>query len=272
VCIPICHTGDPEGHAALVYINRSGIWVDSHGSNMIIIDKGANLETDWETVYAANRDALDRASLFLFQSELEADKLRTIVKKASECPGTVLWNPAPYMGGLSDLLPHCDIVAPNENEFVQLYNESQAGVSPPLTVDVIVSCTAEEMHKYCSVLGVRTVIVTLGKHGCHVSVFPKDTEGAEASNLYTRVPALSGVTAVDTTGAGDAFIGGFAACFVETASSDASSDTAWYERVVEAARFGCVTAGLQVQLPGTAQAMPTRHRIEAERERQRQME
>ena len=65
------------------------------------------------------------------------------------------------------------------------------------------------------------------------------------------VPAFKVPRVVDTTGAGDAFNGGFAVALAEG------------KPAAEAVRFGCATAGLSVQKPGTAPSMPTRAEIEA---------
>ena len=65
------------------------------------------------------------------------------------------------------------------------------------------------------------------------------------------VPAFKVAKVVETTGAGDAFNGGFAVALAEGQSP------------VDAIRFGCATAGLSVQKPGTAPSMPTRAEIEA---------
>jgi ribokinase len=65
------------------------------------------------------------------------------------------------------------------------------------------------------------------------------------------VPAFKVAKVVDTTGAGDAFNGGFAVALAEGMSP------------VDAVRFGCATAALSVQKPGTAPSMPARAEIEA---------
>ncbi|MBC7143639.1 MAG: ribokinase, partial [Rhodobacteraceae bacterium] len=56
---------------------------------------------------------------------------------------------------------------------------------------------------------------------------------------------------VETTGAGDAFNGGFAAALARGAGP------------IEAVRFGCATAGISVTRPGTAPSMPSRAEVEA---------
>ena len=62
---------------------------------------------------------------------------------------------------------------------------------------------------------------------------------------------MSAGAVVETTGAGDAFNGGFATALSEGADP------------VDAVRFGCATAGISVTRPGTAPSMPTRDEIEA---------
>jgi len=85
------------------------------------------------------------------------------------------------------------------------------------------------------------VIVTLGRRGCFVSL------SARAEHL----PAHA-VKVVDSTGAGDAFVGGFAAGLVKFDGDP-----------LAAARFGTVVAALSVTRPGTAPSMPTKKAIGA---------
>jgi ribokinase len=66
-----------------------------------------------------------------------------------------------------------------------------------------------------------------------------------------HVPVISAGPVVETTGAGDAFNGGFAVALSEG------------REVIEAIRFGCATAGISVTRKGTAPAMPARAEIEA---------
>ena len=66
-----------------------------------------------------------------------------------------------------------------------------------------------------------------------------------------HVPVISAGKVLDTTGAGDAFNGGFAVALTEGRD------------VVDAIRFGCATAGISVTRAGTAPAMPSRAEIDA---------
>jgi ribokinase len=89
--------------------------------------------------------------------------------------------------------------------------------------------------------GARCALITLGDRG---ALF----HSRERSVL---VPAIDVGKVIDTTGAGDAFVGGFA-----TALADGLDPVA-------ATRFGCATAGISVTRRGTAPAMPARAEIEA---------
>jgi len=84
------------------------------------------------------------------------------------------------------------------------------------------------------------VIVTLGAQGALVCVEGEDAQLVEAFNAGS---------VLETTGAGDAFCGGFAAALSEGRT------------VLEAARFGCATAGISVTRAGTAPSMPRREEI-----------
>jgi ribokinase len=119
-------------------------------------------------------------------------------------------------------------------------NESEAALLTGLSVES--AAQAESAARVLLGRGARCVIVTLGAQGALVCV-----EGAEAElvSVFNVGPVL------ETTGAGDAFCGGFAAALSEGRT------------VLEAARFGCATAGISVTRAGTAPSMPRRAEIEA---------
>jgi ribokinase len=99
----------------------------------------------------------------------------------------------------------------------------------------------DELHRLCRALGVPTVIVTLGRRGCFVSL---------ADDSFEIIPGHTGLKVVDTTGAGDAFVGGFAAGFVRFRGD-----------MVAAARHGNAVAALSVTRFGTAPSMPSEAEI-----------
>ncbi len=72
----------------------------------------------------------------------------------------------------------------------------------------------------------------------------------KSERLREFVPAFSVAKVVETTGAGDAFAGGFAVALAEGKS------------IVEATRYGCAVAGISVTRPGTAPSMPYRDEVD----------
>ena len=124
----------------------------------------------------------------------------------------------------------CDYVTPNETEAATL-----TGLKVETEADALLA--AKDFVRR----GARNALITLGEKGALL-------HGAVGTFM---VPAFKIPKVVDTTGAGDAFNGGFAVALAEGMSPEA------------AVRFGCATAGLSVQKPGTAPSMPSRAEIEA---------
>ena len=137
-------------------------------------------------------------------------------------------------------LADVDILIPNETEFCTL-----SGLLNLAELDekTLAALPDQDLHGLCRRFGVATVIVTLGARGCLVS----RTEG------HAFVPALTGIKVVDTTGAGDAFVGAFATALAELGP----------DKIEQAARFANAGAALSVTKHGTAPAMPQRAEINA---------
>ncbi len=144
------------------------------------------------------------------------------------------------------LLADVEILAPNETEFctlVKLLPQTRNAAGEAFDERKLESLADEDLHTLCRLLGVPTVIVTLGARGCFVS----RQEG------HALIPAMKGIVAMDTTGAGDAFVGAFAAALAELGSAE----------IEQAARFANAGAALSVTRAGTAPAMPRRGEIDA---------
>ncbi len=160
----------------------------------------------------------------------------------------MILNPAPMRADFDPaLLDDIDILIPNETEFAALVNllpgtREVAGNGLPFTEGDLAALGEGDLHNLCRRFGVGTLIVTLGSRGCFIS----RPEG------HCLVAAMKGIHAVDTTGAGDAFVGAFATALAELG----------IDRVEEAARFANAAAGISVTRPGTAPAMPSRGEIE----------
>jgi ribokinase len=222
-------SGTPTGTA--------GISINGAGENTIIIAGGANDALSAEDL---DREWLSSASLVGGQLESAPDATLEAFRLARAGGATTLFNPAPMRDVLDPaLLSVTDILILNESEFAELLKLQRVAEIDPATVSEL---SAERLRDLADGFGVPTVILTLGGRGGFLRT-------AARAEFF---PALSGVEVVDTTGAGDAFIGGFAAGWLR---SKGSLDVAL--------RWGSTTAGLSVTKPGTARAMPTQAEIEA---------
>jgi ribokinase len=200
------------------------------GENAIIVVPGACFTLAPKDVEAAG-GAIRAAGVLLTQLELPLETVECGLRVAREAGVLTILNPAPAQTLSDGMLGLADFLIPNESEAALLTGlpvESQA--------------QAEEAARVLLGRGARCVIVTLGAQGALVCV-----EGAEA----VMVGAFNAGPVLETTGAGDAFCGGFAAALSEG------------QTVLEAARFGCATAGISVTRAGTAPSMPRRSEIEA---------
>jgi ribokinase len=158
------------------------IWVDGKGENRIIIIPGANHEIELAKAVVAI-DSIKDLTVVVAQCEIKQEVTVAAFKAAKERGCTTILNPAPYQEISAELLALCDWIIPNETEFRELHGEL------PTSDDVLRSFRSG-----------KNSIVTLGSQGA-VYISP--------DGRLTKVPAPK-VTAVDTTGAGDAFVGTFA--------------------------------------------------------------
>lgn len=172
------------------------IWVDVQGQNRISIVPGANFAL-------TPQDAIDQVSklkdvsVLIAQCEIPQEVTLAAFRTAQELGITTILNPAPYQPLTDDLLELTDWLIPNEIEFAELDKTHRA----PDSDEVIASLRTNG----------RT-IVTLGSDGAALVT----TDGA------VKRFAAKKVSATDTTGAGDCFIGAFAAALASGATEDSA--------------------------------------------------
>jgi ribokinase len=199
------------------------IAVDPEGRNAIIIVTGANDLLSVEDVERA-RPAIAAAAVLVCQLEIPLEITLAALRVAREEGVTTIFNPAPARSELpEELYRLSDVLCPNESETELL-------VGRPVSTDEEARTAADELLER----GVGAVILTLGARGCLVV-----TREAE-----TYVP-VEPVDAVDTTGAGDAFVGSLA-YFVAPGRA-----------LVEAAERANRIAAMSVQDRGTQTSFPT---------------
>jgi ribokinase len=195
------------------------ILVDTHGENVIAILPGAN-GTVSGTAADAALDALDGDDVLLVQQEVPQPATRRALELAKERGIVSLLNTAPYLPTTHEVAPLASILVANETEFALLCG----GTKEPLN---------DLMRDWARKHG-QTLIVTLGGDGARAA-----TAGGE----LTSVAALP-VTPVDTTGAGDTFVGYLAA------GLDAGLDLeAAMRRAAAAGSLACLKPGAQPAIP-----------------------
>lgn len=212
------------------YTGAAYIFVEeASGNNAIIICPGVASTISPADVEAA-QDVIASASVFITQLEQPIDAAHRALEIARAGGATTVLNPAPAADIPRSMVALSDYVTPNESEA-----EALTGVRVE---------TLDDAHAAGQALlnmGAGAALITLGENGA----FLMDQSTA------THIPAISAGPVVETTGAGDAFNGGFAVGLAEGMPPE------------QAARFAAATAGLSVTRPGTAPSMPTRAEIDA---------
>jgi ribokinase len=168
------------------------IFVEPNGQNRIIVVKGANDRLRPADVDAAAADLRD-ADAIILQFEIPLETIYHAIRFARAHNIRCILNPAPAIPAELAELTGADLFIPNESEAEQL-----TGL-PVRSAAEAAACAAALLGK-----GFRRVVVTLGAHG---------SLAADATG-HQHVPAFP-VSCIDTSGAGDAFIGSLAVFLAE---------------------------------------------------------
>ena len=197
------------------------------GDNRIILDAGANNLVDKELI----DNALSHASegdYLICQLEIPQESVRYALKKAKELKMVTVLNPAPAVNLIDGILENVDIFNTNQSE-----TEFYTGIYPKDEQTQI-----EAAHKLND-MGVSTVLITLGAQGsCAIS-----------SGNYYKVNGYQ-VNAIDTTAAGDTYIGAFVAKLSEGLS------------LTEAMDYASKASALTVTKQGAQQAIPYKNEVD----------
>jgi ribokinase len=211
----------PTG-AAFIYVH------ETRGDNAIIVVSGAAMDLCAADVDAA-ADAIRASRVFVTQLEQPVDAARRGLQIARAAGRITVLNPAPAIDLDDAVLALCDYVVPNESEA-----EALTGIA---VGDLAAARRAGDAFL---LRGAGTALITLGERG---ALF-------HSKDRSIHIAPFSAGDAVETTGAGDAFVGGFAASLARGANP------------LQAARFGSAAAGISVTRLGAAPAMPRREEIE----------
>ena len=214
----VTESNQPSGIAMIIVEN---------GDNRIILNAGANYDITEEDVDEGLSEA-SKGDFLIMQLEVPLEIVTYAAILAKKKGMTVVLNPAPAVSLPERLLCNVDIICPNESEAKIL-----TGIE--IVDDVSLAVTVKELYK----MGVKQVVITMGSRGAIV------TDG----NEITAIPPRK-VEVVDTTGAGDTFIGAMILKLAEGKS------------IVEAGKFASYASSITITREGAAQSIPTLEEVE----------
>ena len=202
------------------------IVVDANGQNSIILSAGANGKVNAVDV---NRASFSDYNLLLLQLEIPTPVVLSAAQRAHESGLRVILNPAPAKELLNELISLTDFLIPNETELSLLTGLSVNDMN-----------SREQAARALLARGAKNVIVTLGSNGALI-----------VTNSLVQHVESHKVNVVDTTAAGDAFIGGFATALLQDKSLE------------EAVRYGCACGALATTKFGAQPSLPTKEEVES---------
>lgn len=171
------------------------IAVDDTGENTIVVVPGANAAWPADAVTGVPIGAAD---VVVLQLEVPFEVVDAVVARAAEAGARVVLNAAPFDPRIAGLLERVAVLVVNEGEAAELFGLDPLGVDAE-TVGAAAAGLAGDL------------VVTLGADGVLVA----------SGGAVSSIPAFP-VDAIDTVGAGDAFVGGLAVALAEGLSLDAA--------------------------------------------------
>jgi ribokinase len=202
------------------------IIVDANGQNSIVLSPGANATVAEDDIEPA---LFTDVKLLLLQFEIPMQAVLHSARLAHQKHVGVILNPAPAQPIPDELLKLVDYIVPNKSELALLAGRRISGKS-----------SLEAAAASLRGRGPANVIVTLGEKGALVI--------SDAGSLY--VPAYK-VKAVDTTAAGDAFIGGMASALLH------------HKPLKDAVKYACACGALAATRFGAQPSLPTSKEVKA---------
>lgn len=202
------------------------IIVEANGQNRILVVSGANMDVD-RAYIDRHIDVINDSDILVTQLEIPIDTVEYVLKKAKEAGKINILNPAPTAQLNDEIIKNSDIIIPNESELGIITG------MPANTLNEIEAAAQKLLN-----MGVKELIVTLGSQGSlHLN-----KKGSTLHSAYK-------VNAVDTTAAGDSFIGGL----VKNIQDD---------NLDEAIEFATKVSAITVTRKGAQISIPTIEEVE----------
>lgn len=201
--------------------------VDKDGNNNIVVIPGANWKVDKEYL-KRHKEAFKESDIVVFQLEIPIGTVKKGLEIAKNLGKTTILNPAPARDLDDEIINNIDILIPNEHELERMAK-----------IPIIDKSSMLEAARILLNKGIKEIIVTLGSKG----VLYINKENHKFIESYK-------VKVVDTTGAGDSFIGGFTSSYIEDGDIEKSIN------------MGQKTAALSIQKFGAQSSLPTREEVD----------
>ena len=207
---------------------RAIITVDKKGDNNIIVIPGSNFKITKEYIQE-KQDVIASSDVVILQNEIPFETVEFSLLKAKELGKITIFNPAPARQLSEKIFKNTDYLILNETEMEEIFG---IGINDKVYIGRIF-----HKKKEC---GIRNVILTLGDNG---SVLFSEDDNIKKYDAYE-------VKAVDTTAAGDSFIGAFTMKICETGDAD------------KAIKYATAVSAIVVTRQGAQDSIPTREEIE----------
>lgn len=192
------------------------ITVTDIGANNIIVSQGANALITREDI---KEELINEYDIIVMQLEIPLEIAKYAASIAKKLNKTVILNPSPAVKLDEEFLSYIDILIPNETEI-----DTIGGI------DYVFEC------------GVKNIILTLGKNGCELITKEKDRINIKKFDAYD-------VKVVDTTAAGDSFLGGIVKMLAEE------------KTIEEAIIFAIKVSNITVTRKGAIDSIPTYNEV-----------
>lgn len=219
---------DPEESSGVAFI-----FLTHEGNNSIVVASGANLNVGKDQKqFDQILKALPQASALVLQLEIPLETVKRLIEAAAEAHVPVILNLAP-----AQALPRKTL----EQVSVLVLNETEASILSGQRVE-----TMEDARVVATVLyeyGIENIVITLGAQG---ALLATADEAGNARLIYQQAPKVS---VVDTTAAGDCFVGALAVALTEEKEPE------------EALRFAVYASALKVTKFGAQSGLPTREEV-----------
>ena len=207
---------------------RAIITVDRKGDNNIIVIPGSNFKITKEHIQD-KQDVIASSDVVILQNEIPSETVEFSLLKAKELGKITIFNPAPARKLSEKVFNNTDYLILNETEMEEIFE-----------IEFNDKEYTEKISGKKKEYGIKNIILTLGDKG---SILFSEDNNIKKYDVYK-------VKAVDTTAAGDSFIGAFTMKICEIGNPD------------EAIKYATAVSAIVVTRQGAQDSIPTREEIE----------